>query len=276
MKPTLWITLLASAFILVIASCNPASTTTPIPTISPDATDTSASSQVKASAVVVPAQESRLSFVISGVVEDITVAEGDQVQAGQALVKLDTSELEYDVISAEAALTVAKFDAKMQRQREKKFNFRTFKFVHVSPPAEKIQEADSRVEQSQFALEVAKASLAQGTLVAPFGGTVVEVNIAPGEYVQPAQVVIVIVNLEDLQIETTDLSELDVAAVEIGQPATVYVEALDEEFPGEVTTISPISDTLGGDVVFKVTIRLDEQPVDLLWGMSTDVEINTE
>ena len=276
MKPTLWITLLASAFILVIASCNPASTTTPIPTISPDATDTSASSQVKASAIVVPAQESRLSFVISGVVEDITVAEGDQVQAGQALVKLDTSELEYDVISAEAALTVAKFDAKMQRQREKKFNFRTFKFVHVSPPAEKIQEADSRVEQSQFALEVAKASLAQGTLVAPFGGTVVEVNIAPGEYVQPAQVVIVIVNLEDLQIETTDLSELDVAAVEIGQPATVYVEALDEEFPGEVTTISPISDTLGGDVVFKVTIRLDEQPVDLLWGMSTDVEINTE
>jgi len=276
MKPTLWITLLASAFILVIASCNPASSTTSIPTISPEATDTSASSQVKASAVVVPAQESRLSFVISGVVEDITVAEGDQVQAGQAVVKLDTSELEYDVISAEAALTVAKFDAKMQRQREKKFNFRTFKFVHVSPPAEKIQEADSRVEQSQFALEVAKASLAQGTLVAPFGGTVVEVNIAPGEYVQPAQVVIVIVNLEDLQIETTDLSELDVAAVEIGQPATVYVEALDEEFPGEVTTISPISDTLGGDVVFKVTIRLDEQPVDLLWGMSTDVEINTE
>ena len=135
MKPTLWITLLASAFILVIASCNPASTTTPIPTISLDATDTSASSQVKASAVVVPAQESRLSFVISGVVEDITVAEGDPVQAGQALVKLDTSELEYDVISAEAALTVAKFDAKMQRQREKKFNFRTFKFVHVSPPA---------------------------------------------------------------------------------------------------------------------------------------------
>jgi RND family efflux transporter MFP subunit len=276
MKPTLWITLLASAFILVIASCSPATTSTPIPTISLDTTDTAASSQVKASAVVVPAQESRLSFVISGMVEDVTVAEGDQVQAGQTLVQLDTSELEYDVISAEAALTVAKVDAEMQRQREKKFSFQTFKFVHVSPPAEKIQEADSKVEQSQFAVEVAKASLAQGTLLAPFGGTVVKVNIAPGEYVQPAQVVIIIVNLEDLQIETTDLSELDVAAVEIGQPATVYVEALDEEFPGKVTAISPISDTIGGDVVFKVTIELNEQPQDLLWGMSADVEINVE
>jgi multidrug efflux pump subunit AcrA (membrane-fusion protein) len=67
-----------------------------------------------------------------------------------------------------------------------------------------------------------------------------------------------------------------VAEVRIGQPATVYVEALDEEFPGVVTAISPISDTIGGDVVFKVTIQLSEQPKELLWGMSADVEIKTE
>jgi hypothetical protein len=79
-----------------------------------------------------------------------------------------------------------------------------------------------------------------------------------------------------LQIETIDLSELNVAAVEIGQPATVFVEALEEEFLGEVTTISPISETIGGDVVYRVTIRLEEQPMELLWGMSADVEIQTE
>ena len=276
MKPTFQMTLLASAFILVTAGCSPASTAMPIPTLSLDAADPSAPSQVQASAVIVPSKESRLSFVIPGIVEEITVAEGDQVKAGQVLVQLDTSELEYDVVSAEAALTVAKFDAKMARQREKKFNFQTFKFVHVSPPAEKIQEADSRVEQSQFAVEAAKASIAQGTLVAPFDGTIVEINVSTGEYAQPAQIVLVLVNLEKLQIETTDLSELDVAAVEIGQPATVYIEALDEEFPGEVTAISPISDTVGGDVVFKVTLELDEKPEALLWGMSADVEINVE
>ena len=276
MKPILQITLFVAAFVLVLASCIPSSSATPIPSVSLDIADTSASSQVQASAVVVPAQESRLSFVVSGMVENITVAEGAQVQAGQALVKLDTSELEYDVIAAEAALTSEIVDARLQKLRDKKFDFRTFKFVHVSPPAEKIEAADSRVEQSRFALEVAKASLAQGTLLAPFGGTVVEVNISPGEYVQPAQTVITIADLSNLQIETTDLSELDVAAVEIGQPATVYVEALDEEFPGVVTSISPISNTLGGDVVFKVTIKLDEQPVGLLWGMSADVTINVE
>ena len=276
MKPTLWITSLASAFILVIASCNPASTTTPIPTILIDATDTSASSQVRASAAVVPAQESHLSFVIPGTVKDITVTEGDLVQSGQALVQLDTSELDYDVIAAEAALTSAELDAQIQKQRRKQFDFDTFRFVYVSPPGEKILEADSRVEQSRSALEVAKASLAQGTLAAPFEGTVVEVNVSLGEYVQPAQRVIIIADLKNLQVETTDLSEIDVAAVQVGQPASVYIEALNDKFPGKVTAISPIADTLGGDVVFKVTIRLDKQPVALLWGMSADVEINIE
>lgn len=276
MKSTFSKTLLASVLVLVITGCSPSSTATPIPTISLDAADTSAPSQVKASAEVVPAQESRLSFVLSGVVEDITVTEGNQVQAGQALARLDTSELEYDVISAEAALTSAEINAQMQRQREKKFDFATFKFVHISPPAEKILEADSRVEQSRSALQAAKASLAQGTLLAPFDGTVIGVNMSAGEYVQASQPVIIIADLENLEIETTDLSELNVAAIKIGQPALVFVEALNEEFPGVVTVISPISDTIGGDVVFKVTIQLDEQPERLLWGMSADVEIDTE
>jgi len=276
MKPSLQIPLTTFALVMVMVSCGSPSTVTPIPTVSLDTGDTLASSQVKASAVVVPAQESRLSFVIPGVVEDISVVEGDQVQARQVLARLDTYDLEYAVISAEAALTSAEVDAKLQKLREKKFDFDTFRFILVSPPAEMILAADSRVEQSQFALEAAEASLAQGTLLAPFEGTVIELNISPGEYVKPAQVIIRLVNLENLQIETTDLSELNVAAVKIGQPATVFIEALDEEFPGKVTAIAPISNTIGSDVVYKVIVQLDEQPDALLWGMSAEVDINVE
>lgn len=277
MKHTSWIILFASVLVLLMAGCGSASNETPIPYISLDAPDASTNSQVQVSAVVVPAQVTRLSFVIAGMVENVSVAEGDQVQSGQELVKLDTSELEYNIAAAEAALTTAEIDAQIQRQRKKKFSFDTFNFIYVSPPGEKVQAADARVDQMLSALEVVKASIAQRIITAPFDGTVVEVNVSPGEYVQPVQIVIVLVNLDNLQIETTDLSELDVAKVKIGQPATVYIEALDEEFPGEVITISPISDTIGGDVVFRVTIQLlDEEPEALLWGMSADVEINIE
>ena len=285
-KHIFWTLLVASALILVETGCSPAATATPIPSISLGATEISASSQVKASAVVVPTQESRMSFVISGLVEAVTVKEGDRVQAGQALVKLDqagqalvkldTTELEFDIAAAKAALTAAELDAQIRRQRKKEFDFNKFNFVYVSSPGEKIQAADAKVDQMQSALEEAKASLAQGTLTAPFEGTIVEVDVSAGEYVQPGQVIIKLAKLDTLQIETTDLSELNIAAVKIGQPAAVSVEALGKDFPGRVTAISPISDTIGGDVVFKVTIRLNEQPKELLWGMSADVEINTE
>jgi RND family efflux transporter MFP subunit len=276
MKHILWITILVSVLAFTIVSCGPAATATPLPVIPLDTSDNSEFSQVQASGIVVPSREARLSFPISGLVEAVTVEEGDQIQAGQELVRLDTSELEYDLIVAEADLESAEIDAQLQRQRKKKFDFDTFKFVYVSRPGEKILIADTNVEQMRSALEVVEASIAQGTLTAPFDGTVVEVNVSQGENVQPAQVAIVIADLQNVWIETTDLSELNVASVKIGQSATVYIEALDKEYPGVVTAISPISNTIGGDVVFKVTIRLDEQPEDLLWGMSTDIDINVE
>lgn len=276
MKQTFWITTLASVLIFMVASCGSVANVTPIPTISLNASDTSGISLVKASAVVVPAQETRLSFVMSGLVKEVTIEKGDQVQAGQTLMTLDTTELEFDKVAAEAALTSAEMDAQIQREFRKRINFNTGNFMLVSPPEEKIAIADANVEQMQSALEVVNASIAQGTLIAPIDGTVVEVNVSPGEYVQPAQVVVEIADLQNVRIETTDLSELDIAAVKIGQPANVYVEALNQEFPGKVTAISPIFETIGGDVVFKVTIQLDEQSRDLLWGMSTEVEINVE
>jgi len=277
MKRISHIMLASIVVVLVVAGCGSVTTAaTPIPTVSLATTDSSALSQVKASAVVVPSQETRLSFVISGMVDEVTVKEGDQVEAGQTLATLDMTEQEFDLAAAQAALTSAELDAQIQRTRRREFNFDTFNFNYVSIPGEKLEAADARVDQMRSAMEAVKASIAQGTLVAPFGSTVVAVNVSPGEYVQPGQVVIETARLNDLRIETTDLSELNIAAVKIGQPATVYVEALDKEFSGKVTVISPISNTIGGDVVFKVTIQLDEQPGDLLWGMSADVDINTE
>jgi hypothetical protein len=40
--------------------------------------------------------------------------------------------------------------------------------------------------------------------------------------------------------------------------------------------IAHVSETVGGDVVYKVTVELDEQPEGLRWGMSTEVKIETE
>jgi len=83
---------------------------------------------------------------------------------------------------------------------------------------------------------------------------------------------IVISDVTHLHVETTDLSERDVPNVEIGQKVMISIKALNTDVPGHVTSISPVADTLGGDVVYKTTIEIDSPPAGLRAGMSVDVQ----
>jgi multidrug efflux pump subunit AcrA (membrane-fusion protein) len=141
---------------------------------------------------------------------------------------------------------------------------------------EQLAIAEAAVAQSEAALEAAQASLSKATLIAPFDGTVADLQVDPGQIVMPGQVVLTLADLSRLQVETTDLSERDVTEVKVGDEAMVYVEALNVEVPGRVSLISLQASTLGGDVVYTVVIALDEQLEGLRLGMSVEVEIATE
>ena len=54
------------------------------------------------------------------------------------------------------------------------------------------------------------------------------------------------------------------------------MEALNDQISGTVAQISPQANTVGGDVVYTVTIELDEQPEGVLWGMSVQVEVEVD
>jgi multidrug resistance efflux pump len=229
---------------------------------------------ITASVEVVPANVANMSFGLSAPVKSISVREGDQVHAGQALISLDTPDLAFAELAAEAALKSATADAFIQSQGRRKWD--GFKFVWMSGPPEQRQEAEAKVAQMEAGLQVAQARLAQATLLAPFDGTVVAVRVTQGETVQPGQVAIVIGGLDHLRVETTDLSERDIAAVHVGETARVRLKAFDEALAGTVGAIAPIAGkSSDGDTIYKVTIELDQQPAGVLWGMTGDVEILT-
>ena len=229
---------------------------------------------VVASAVVVPAHITRLSFLMSAQVKEVAIKEGDQVSAGQTLATLNTPELEYNLIAAQEAFRSKQAYAELQRYKRVLDIRKGKKFWDVVPP-EVREKADAQAASARAALEIAQATLAQSTLIAPYEATVVSVDVVPGEYVKGNQIVITLATLDVLQLETTDLSERDITKVKVGAPASIFIEALDETFNGEMIAISPIAETVGGDVVFKVTIAFDEQPQDLLWGMTAEVTIGS-
>lgn len=227
---------------------------------------------VVASAVVLPAQVSKMGFLTSALVKDVAVKEGDRVTAGQTLVVLNTPDLEYNVLASEAALHGKQAYAELQRYKKVKERKHGRVFWNVVPP-EVRQKADAEAVKAQASLEIAQANLAQSTLVAPYDAVVASVSVVPGEYVQQNQVVITVATLNTLQLETTDLSERDITRVKIGAPVNIFVEALNESYNGKINGISPIANAVGGDVVFKVTVAFDEQPGNLLWGMTAEVTI---
>jgi len=232
---------------------------------------------VVASADAEPAQVSELSYAISALVKEIPVSEGDRVQAGDVLMTLNTPELEYAVIAAEADYKARSQAAELQKADKVLYvNPNTGEKSWYSLPAEVYQKAFAVAEQSKAAWDSAAAELAQSVLLAPFDGTIVDLAVIPGELVQINQPVLVLADLKSLHITTTDLSERDIARVKVGQRADVYIEALDLTVTGKVIRISPIAETVGGDVVFPVTIELDKQPEGLLWGMSAEVQIQTK
>ncbi|MDO9299972.1 MAG: HlyD family efflux transporter periplasmic adaptor subunit [Anaerolineales bacterium] len=262
MKNFFWMIFLVMT--ATLAGCN-APPATPPPAAS--ATDSAPTSLILAGGVVasaeaLPAQDTQMSFLVSAPVKEVLVKEGDVVMAGQTLLTIYSPDLELAVTAAELDAQAAELE------------FQYWIPARLDRPPERRQQAEAELEESRAQLETAKANFTQTSLSAPFNAVVVEVKIQPGEFAQAGQVVIVLGDLAHMQIKTTDLSERDVPAVQIGQTANVYIEALDVTVTGKVIQISPISETVGGDVVYPVTIELDEQLAGLLWGMSAEVEIS--
>src|ERR1044071_3266815 len=255
---------------LLLSACSAAaSTPTAIPTVSLDNNNNSSSNaqssdanSVSASANIVPLKKAELSFANVGRVKAVDVKVGDQVAAGQVLVELDTTLLEAKVKEAEANVEVAQVQVNYLKR--------------VGTDEVHLESAQAEADRAQALLDSANTTLAtQSTLVAPFDGIIAALDISPAETVVPGRVIITLGDLSKLQVETKDLSERDVPRVQVGQSANVFIKPLNQEFPGKVIDISRISSTVGGDVVFKVTINLDKQPQGLLWGMSADVKIQT-
>jgi RND family efflux transporter MFP subunit len=272
-------TLFLLAGLLLLTACASQATAETAATAAPTEEEVTFSSPdvVIASADVEPTQVSHLGFTLSALVKEVAVAEGDLIKAGDTLMVLNTPDLEYAVISAEANYNARAQAAQLQKADKVLYvDPNTGKRSWYSLPREVFLKAQAQADQAKAAWDTASATFAQSTLTAPFDGVVVDVAVIPGELVQANQVVITIADLNNLQITTTDLSERDISRVKLGQSVSIYIEALDVNISGKVIEISPKSETVGGDVVFPVTIELDKQPDGLMWGMSAEVEISTK
>lgn len=143
------------------------------------------------------------------------------------------------------------------------------------PNAEQLAVLEARLENAKAQAASAQAQVDNLSLTAPFAGTVADLNVRAGEWAMPGQTVVMFADLKNLQVETTDLNETDVAKVKVGDVATITFDALpDVSVTGVVTSVSPKASS-GSGVNYTVVIELDEIPEGLLWGMTAYVDIES-
>ncbi len=140
----------------------------------------------------------------------------------------------------------------------------------TSPEQRKIAELQH--EQAKSALARAQARLVKATLVSPCACIVQEIKVAVGGSASAAA--FVLVDIAELQFQTTNLTERDLTGMRPGAAVTVRLKAHQKPFNGKVATVlSQSSGAQSGVALFTVLIDLDAADARLLPGMTGQAEI---
>jgi multidrug resistance efflux pump len=154
--------------------------------------------------------------------------------------------------------------------KENQWYFSALKGEPIPEEATGIQLTNLQNAKDNFS--VAKSALDNTRLISPLDGVLTDINLHEGDFAAPGVVAAAVIDPTSYYVETTDLSELDVPKVEIGQPVSITIKALGETITGKVKAIASDATSLGGDMVYKTIILLDKIPEGLRSGMSVDVE----
>jgi HlyD family secretion protein len=273
---------------------------------------------VSASGKIQPKRFVNISADTSGRVTELAVNEGDRVKKGQFLLQIDPRNLRTRVTSGEASLGAARSQLQQMRlslesartalkQAEDAYRRQqnlakgglttretleraeadlTMRRADLASQEQNLKTLELRTEQEQATLENAKTDLSKVRIEAPFDGLITRRNIEQGE----TAVVGTMNNAGTVLLQVSDMSvieaevevdETDIPEVQLGQAATITVDAIPgKTFTAKVTEIgnSPIQ-TTGSSATqatnFKVTLQVDGEIPDVRPGFTCTAEITT-
>jgi HlyD family secretion protein len=268
-----------------------------------------------ASGKIEPEVQVEVKSRVSGQVIEVLVKEGDQVAAGQLLVRLDPVDAQRqleaakvaksravaDVQAAQASLAVSELETQNSDVTTNVAR-QSADLGLGSSDAARTAEHNSRVAASNVNLRRAQVSAARGQLAAaeldvqdaelrlketsiyaPIAGTILAVAVEKGTLVSSALTnvsggtsVMTLADLSDLRI-IASVDEASISRIDRGQRVDISVDTYgDRVFKGVVERVSPLGVDTSSVITFDVEIAVVDESAQLLRsGMSADIEIVT-
>ena len=179
---------------------------------------------------------------VAGELQGLTVREGDRVQAGQVIARVDSTEFvarvrqaQQQAESAKAQVDIAKrgFDNNRSLVDQGFISKTALESSQAS-----LSAAQATYQAAQAGADVATKSLNDTVLRAPISGLIAQRLSQPGERVAVDARIVEIVDLSRLELEAS-LSASDSMAVQLGQSAQLTVEGAAKPIMAKVTRINP-------------------------------------
>src|SRR4029078_3914575 len=176
-------------------------------------------------------------------VRQITVREGETVQAGQLLARIDTADLDAKLIERTGALESAKAQLALA-EKNRTTNGALLKQNFISQNAFDTFESSFNVAQGNVKSAEAQAQIARNALkdaiaTSPLSGIVAKRHVQPGEKVAFDSPLVTVVDLRELELQAM-VPAVDVPEIAIGMPVQLAIDGFGERrFSGRVERINP-------------------------------------
>ncbi|MCB1050902.1 MAG: efflux RND transporter periplasmic adaptor subunit [Acidobacteria bacterium] len=230
-----------------------------------------------ASGYIVPQRQAAVASKGQGQLMELLVVEGDQVQEGQLLAKLDDRDLvarlnqaRADLKTSQARLLAQQAEtvrAEKEWQRQKNLLEQELTtgseydaaFASFESAKAQAQATEAEIQARQQAIRVAEVDLSNMEIRAPFSGTVLTKNADVGEMVAPFAgaansrgAVVTMADMQSLQLEA-DVSEAYIQRVQVGQGCDIVLDAFtDKRYRGEVAKIVPTANRAKATILVKI------------------------
>jgi membrane fusion protein (multidrug efflux system) len=204
-----------------------------------------------------------LSLEVPGVVEEIKFKSGDEVKAGQVLLRLRSDDEVARLQSLEANVRLAQITYDR--------NVKLLKSRAVSQAVVDNDEATLRSYEAQVAQQ--KALIEKKVLRAPFAGQLGLRQVDLGQYLAPGTVIVTLQSVEPIYVDFL-LPQQAVDNLKVGQAVTVKVDTYPgKSFSGEITAINPKVEAASRNLQVRAT--LENADHKLLPGMYATIDIDT-
>ena len=194
---------------------------------------------------------------VPGELQGLTVREGDRVEAGQVIARVESTEYADRVRQAQQQADAAKAQVEIA-QRQVDNNAALVRQGFISKTAAdnslaSLKTAQANHRAAQAGIDVLRKSLADTVLRAPISGQVSQRLAQPGERVAPETRIVEIVDLSRLELEAS-ISPADSVAVRVGQQALLRIEGVAQPVAATVARINPSAQAGSRSVLIYLTV----------------------